>query len=234
MIRDHEQGIGLRGPAWWRRAGDRGRGGVARYWRSEREVGGVVVGVLAALARANIRELGCHRRRRCALGTIRAPPRHEVEDGRPRDAANDRGCGVDQCHLADGRGHEDRAHGIRRRQRVAAAREVALLDEVVPARRDAAGERRHHPRISDCLRELHGPPVDRHGDIRAVVEFDERMAEATPPAAATPGRVDLADRDRLQTLPRRGSGERGPRGSRSQQEGRGEHAKLRLHGRPRG
>ncbi len=73
------------------------------------------------------------------------------------------------------------------------ARARRLLDEVVRARRQGAGERGRRPGRSGRAGVLHRPAVERHRLGAAVVELDEVVGQRRTRVAAAP--VDLADHD---------------------------------------
>src|SRR5690606_15898766 len=161
----------------------RRRRAVARVRRAGHEVRTVDVGVGAAAAVAQrgggVAQPGRGVR---ALGAVGAAVADEV-DVAGRAGATERGGALAQRDLAVAAAHGDAAGGVRRWQVLGAAAAVGLLDQVVAAGRDAAGQRRDLPAGAGGRGVLHRPAVhaDRVGAV--VVQLDE---------VALPGRAGVA------------------------------------------
>jgi len=177
----------------WSRSGYSGCGfaachgsriGVARRWRSDREIGVVVVGVGAATRFSECRGGVRENRSRSGPFEVRGSAKtDEVGDigagaGESGGAAGQRGRGFDQRHFPGCRAHRNGAGVIRSRQLHRPAGTLRLLNEQILSGRDRPVNRSDLPAYSARTRVLNRPALDRYVERPIVVDLDEIVGQS--------------------------------------------------------
>ena len=151
------------GGLWCQGNGCRGGLRVARNRCASGEVGGVVVRVGAAIARAQV-GVGDARRGGGAAAFVFVGGRavaDEIHDARA-GLVGDRRLAADQRHFSAGGAQGDGSGAVRDGQGFA-CRATLFRDQIIVSRREAAGQLGHTPRLACRAGVLHGILAEIHG-----------------------------------------------------------------------